>query len=113
MGTNIGKGTSVMAMTKRKPNNVDKIPLYCNQDIYVYFELPFNKDTIVPGTILKIKNTRGTFRYLRHAHNAKLDTTWIDVVSVQRFSYHSFHIDKIKRIIKPKRSYKKRVKKVD
>ncbi len=98
------------ALTRRKKNNMEGIPLYCNEDIYVYFELPFNKDTIVPGTVLKIKNTRGTFRYLRHAHNAKLDTTWIDTLSMKTFAFHSFRIDKIKCVVKPKRSYKKRVK---
>lgn len=100
-----------MSKTRRKKvkTNVDETRWYFNPDIYVYYELPFGKkDVIVPGTILKLKNTRGTFKYIRTAHNAKLDRTWVDLIGVQTFAYRSVYIGKIRNIVKPKRSRRKK-----
>lgn len=81
---------------------------YSDKDIFEYYELEFGKDVIKPGTIIKIKGTRGTFRYRKHAHNSRLDVTWVDVVHNQRYSYHSFYIDQIRGIVKPKKSRRKK-----
>jgi len=99
-----------MARTKKMKESKKEIPLYANTDIHVFYELPFGKkDVIVPGTILKIKNTQGTFRYMRHAHNVALDKTWVDTVNTKTFAFHSFYIGRIRSIVKPKKSRAKKV----
>lgn len=95
-------------MARRRKPRVKISDGYINPDIHEFYELQFGKDIIKPGTIIKIKGTRGTFRYRKHAHNSKLDVTWVDVVHNQKFSYHSFYIDKIRGIVKPKRSRRKK-----
>lgn len=91
---------------KRKPSNfVDK---YADDDIHEFYELQFGKDLIKPGTIIKIKGVRGTFRYRKHAHNSRIDKTWVDVVNNKSYAYHSFYIDQIKGIVKPKKSRRRK-----
>lgn len=76
--------------------------------IDVQYELKFNNDIIKPGNPIKVKNQRGVFRFRCLAHNTNLDVTWFDCIGPNG-SWHSFPIDKLKCLIKPKRSRRKKV----
>ena len=84
-------------------------PYFVNPDITVQYELHFNKETILPGDKIKFKNIRGTFVFVRLAHNSKIDTTWIDCVDPVTRGTRSFHLTKLKAVIRPKRSRRKKV----
>ena len=84
-------------------------PYAVNPDITVQFELDFNKDKILPGDKLKFKNMRGTFVFVRLAHNQRLDSTWIDCFDHDTKETRSFHVAKLKTVIRPKKSRRKKV----
>lgn len=94
-------------MKKRPP--VEYIPYQNNPEVCVYYELEFGRDVLVPGTKFKKKYDRDTYRFLWMAHHIAHDNTWVDAYSVSRGSRHSIRLDDIQKIVKPKRSYKKRV----
>ena len=77
-------------------------------DICVQFELKFGEETITPGTVLKIKNQHGTFKFRCIAHNTKNGKTWLDAIDLRTGEWRSFHLDKIKNVVKPKRSRRKK-----
>lgn len=78
-----------------------------NDDIHVQYELEFKKDLIKPGNPIKIKNQRGVFKFRCIAHNIRLDVTWIDCMDPNG-QYRSFPIDKLKALVKPKRSRRRK-----
>lgn len=78
-----------------------------NDDIHVQYELEFKKDIIKPGNRIKIKNQRGVFLFRCVAHNVRLDKTWIDCIGPDS-QWHSFPIEKLKTLVKPKRSRAKK-----
>lgn len=78
-----------------------------NDDIHVQYELEFKKDLLKPGSRIKIKNQRGVFIFRCIAHNIKLDSTWIDCLGPNH-QWQSFPVDKLKGIVKPKRSRRKK-----
>lgn len=79
-----------------------------NDKIDVQYELAFGKDTITPGTQIRFKNDRGYYKFRCLAHHTELDSTWIDAVNVMTGAMHSFHIARLKCIVKPKRSRRKK-----
>lgn len=83
-------------------------PYSANPHISVQYELNFGKEVVVPGDKLKFKGERQTFTFVRLAHNAKLDVTWIDCLSPQGET-RSFHVGKLKTVVRPKRSRRKKV----
>lgn len=93
-------------MVKRKANRSQLPPYWLNPDISVFYELSFNKDVLVPGTRFKIKNARGTFVFHKLVHNSRLDKTWVDCMDDATGEYKSFYVDRIKSIVKLKRSRK-------
>lgn len=78
-----------------------------NEDIHVQYELEFGKDTIKPGNPVRIKFQRGVFNFRCLAHNIKLDSTWIDCIGPDG-QWHSFRVDQLKGLVKPKRSRRKK-----
>lgn len=103
---------------RRGSENVAKVPrgwkhvvepYQVNPDISVVYELDFNNDVIKPGDKIKFKNIRGTFTFSRLAHNRVLDSTWIDCVDDKTKETRSFHLAKLKMVIRPKRSRRKKV----
>lgn len=78
-----------------------------NEDIHVQYELAFGNDIIKPGNPIKIKNQRGVYKFRCLAHNIKLDETWFDCLSPEGAMY-SFRIDKLKCLVKPKRSRRRK-----
>jgi hypothetical protein len=88
----------------------DELPSYkVNPDISVFYELKFGKDIIKPGDNLKFKDVRGSFKFIRLAHNVKKDVTWIDCYSPTTGEYRSFYVDKLKGIVHAKRSIRKKM----
>lgn len=82
---------------------------YTNCDyISVVYELEFGKDVIKPGDMIKIKNMRGTYRFRCVAHNIPMDVTWIDCMDMENGAWCSFRIEKIKCLVKPKKSRRKK-----
>lgn len=86
----------------------DRAPYAVNPDIVVQYELQFNNDLIKPGDKIKFKNIRGTFEFKWLAHNCRLDSTWIDCYDVSTRELRSFHLAKLKAVIRPKKSRRKK-----
>lgn len=93
----------------RNPESWYKDAYGYNDDIHVQWELAFGKDVIVPGTQIRFKNDRGYYKFRCLAHNKELDVTWIDAVNVMTQAIHSFHVARLKCVVKPKRSRRKKV----
>lgn len=96
-------------MKSRKKTPVEYVPYRNNPNVYVYYELNFKNDVIKPKDRIKIKFDRDTYIFLRLAHHVKNDTTWVDCISEKKGSWHSFHVDSIQRVIRPKRSRRKKI----
>lgn len=91
-------------MSKKKAKKTELKPYWNNPNISVFYELEFGKEIIVPGTNIKIKNARGSFKFIKMVHNSNKDVTWIDCVDNSTGEFKSFYIDRLKSIIKNKRS---------
>jgi hypothetical protein len=72
----------------------------------VRHEYLHGKDLIASGTLVKIKNVRGEFKFDKYVKNIDSGMEWIDVIG--NTGYRSFYLHDLKGIIKPK---KKRIKK--
>jgi hypothetical protein len=83
-------------------------PYAVNPKISVKYELLYGKDVIKPGDKIKFKNMRGMFVFVRLAHNEELDSTWIDCYDLNTKETRSFHVAKLKMVVRPKRSYRKK-----
>lgn len=70
----------------------------------VKLEYQYGKYTIVPGTEIKFKGIRGTFKFQKYVKNTDSGMEWFDVIGPT--GYRSFYLYDFKGIIKPK---KKRV----
>lgn len=82
-------------MTKRKTQ------ISYNPNWLVSFEYKHGKDVVVPGTLVKIKNVRGEFKFQKYVKNSKSGVEWIDVLG--NTGYRSFYLHDFKGIIKPKK----------
>lgn len=97
-------------MSRKRVRDSDESPSYrVNPDISVFYELKFGKDIIKPGDSLKFKDVRGTFKFIRLAHNIKKDVTWIDCFSPATGEYRSFYVDKLKGLVRAKKSIRKKL----
>jgi hypothetical protein len=67
----------------------------------VKLEYTHGKDLIVPGTLVKIKNVRGEFKFEKYVKNIESGMEWIDVIG--NTGYRSFYLHDFKGIIKPKK----------
>lgn len=92
----------------KKALPIEYIPYQNNDQIFVQYELAFKNDVIKPKDRIKKKFDRDTYIFLRLAHHIGNDTTWIDVISESRGSWHSIRIEDIQRVIRPKKSRRKR-----
>lgn len=95
---------------KKKKARAETRELYVGGDSKVCgFEFPFGKDIIVAGDNIKIRNTRGTFKFLKVVHNISKDVTWVDCMDNNTGEFRSFYVEQIKGVIRPKRSYRKKL----
>jgi hypothetical protein len=96
-------------MSKQSNNDKESTHYGVNPDISVFYELKFGKDIIKPGDSLKFKDVRGSFRFIRLAHNIKKDVTWIDCYSPTTGEYRSFYVDRLKGVVHAKKSIRKKM----
>lgn len=96
-------------MSKQSKNNEEQTHYGVNPDISVFYELKFGKDIIKPGDNLKFKDVRGSFRFIRLAHNIKKDVTWIDCYSPATGEYRSFYVERLKGVVHAKKSIRKKM----
>ena len=95
-------------MARRKSNVVSK-PYFHDDNIHVYYELEWGKDVIKPGDVIRIKNTRGTFRFLKWVHNSTKDVTWIDCMDIKDGQFRAFYMETLKGVVRPKKSRRKKI----
>lgn len=95
-------------MAKKKPVAPTTEPYHLNPHIFVEYELPFGNDLIVPGDNIRIRNSRGTYRFYKVVTNMKLDKTWVDCMCNETGEYKSFYVEQIKLVIRPKKSRRKK-----
>jgi signal peptidase I len=93
----------------RQKKEYDRKPYHVNDDISVFYEIKYGKDVIKPGDLIKIKDVRGTFRFIQLAHNINKDVTWIDCINNVTGEYRSFYIEKLKGLIRAKKSIRKKM----
>jgi len=70
--------------------------------------LMFKGTEIVQGTMLRIKNKREIFKFIKYVTDQDKEVAWIDVMS-PGLQYHSFYLEELKEIVKPKRRRKNNV----
>lgn len=99
--------------TLKKTNKVliDLLPYSGNPDISVVYELSFGDDLIKPGDKIQFRGSNSWYVFSRVAHNSKLDSTWIDCTDVITGETKSFHVYKLRKVNRPKKSRKKRAAK--
>lgn len=76
--------------------------------IAVQYEFEFEGDIIKPKTPIKMKNTRGTFKFRCLATNVRTGSTWIDCIDNATGEWRSFRVEKLKCIVKPKKSRRRK-----
>jgi hypothetical protein len=81
---------------------------YPGEHFDVQYEIAFHDELLTPGTLIKMKNLRGTFKFRCLVTNVKLDATWIDCIDVDTGEWKSFHLSKLKGKVKPKRSRRRK-----
>jgi len=89
---------------KKKSNTILNEPYSFNEYISVYYELNFENDVIKPGDLIKFKNMRGVYKFVKWVHNSNIDVTWVDCMDAKTGEWKSVYINKIKGVVKPKRS---------
>jgi hypothetical protein len=98
-----------MSLTKRKRSKeLAQEPDYLSPHILVDYELPFARDMIKPGDIIRIKGDRGRYRFKRVATNTALGVTWVDCHDIMTGTFRSFYIENIKLVERPKKSRRKK-----
>lgn len=79
---------------------------YVNPNWEISYEYQYGRDLIKPGMKIKIKQEHGEFVFQRVVHHKEKDVMWIDCYS--RSGYRAFYIDRLKKVVKPKRKYEKK-----
>lgn len=74
-------------------------------DIEVTYELQHGKDTIVPGTRIKVKNQRGEFLFRCVAKRGEGE--WFDCIGPEK-QWHSFRLTQLKGMVKPRKFRRKK-----
>lgn len=72
------------------------------------YEFQFEGDTIMPKMPIKFKNTRGIFKFRCVATNITTGVTWIDCINADTGEWKSFHIEKFKGLVKPRKPRRRR-----
>lgn len=83
-------------------------PFHYNQSITVFYEMKHGNDQISAGTVVRFKNRRGTFKFVKLVHNAEKNVSWIDCMETNTGIYRSFYVEELKGMVKPKKRRKKR-----
>lgn len=92
----------------KKKTNKEYIPYSMNDNIHVYYELNFRRDVIKPGDRITFKHIRGEFVFILMAHNSEKDVTWIDCRNPLTGEYRAFYVDRLKGLVRAKKSRRKK-----
>lgn len=93
-------------MARRK--KVEYTPYGGNPNIDIEYEVPFGRDVIKPGDRIKFKNDRSVYIFQRLCSHRKTANVWIDCLSESNKSFHSKRLDKLKGVVRPKKSRRKK-----
>ncbi len=63
----------------------------------VYYEFEFKNRTVTPGTTLTLKYDRTKYKFVCYVHDARLDSTWLELISPEGFK--SVRIDRVSKVI--------------
>lgn len=92
----------------KKKTDKEYVPYSMNENIHVYYELEFLKDVIKPGDKITFKGVRGEFIFILMAHNSEKDVTWIDCSNPATGEYRAFYVDRLKSVVRAKKSRRKK-----
>lgn len=96
-------------VTKKKNENAWFENAYADvEHMSVIYEIMVGADTVTPGSPLRIKNRRGTYKFRCLVHNTQLDVSWVDVICMTSGSWISIRPEQIKCVAKPKRSRRRK-----
>jgi hypothetical protein len=73
----------------------------------VHYEFQFKNKTVRPGMIVKLKRDSTQYKFICYVHDTKLDSTWIELISVN--GYKATRIENISKVLVTKK--KSRAKK--
>lgn len=76
--------------------------------IIASYEFELDGDAILPKSLIKFKNTRGSFKFRCVATNTRTGKTWIDCINADTGEWKSFYVEKLKGLVKPRRPIKRR-----
>lgn len=91
-----------------KKQKKEYVPYSMHPNIHVYYELEYMKDVIKPGDKITFKNVRGEFIFILMAHNSEKDVTWIDCKNPATGEYRAFYVDRLKGLVRAKKSRRKK-----
>lgn len=84
-------------------------PYWYNEDIHLLYELKHGSETILPGTMVRIKSERIPFRFDRLVVNSKTGVEWIDVYDTQFGGWRSFYTSQLMGTFTAKKSRRKKI----
>lgn len=101
-------------MTKRAPvkGQRELEPYWNNPNVKsVLYEMKFGRETIVPGTLIHIKNERSMYRFTRLVVYVDPETgeqrEWIDCMNVSLGGFYTFYVHRIRGLVHKRSRAKK------
>lgn len=93
-------------MRSKKQSVYEGPPFASDPTIEVFSEYVFStKKTFAPGDLLRIKRTRGKFKFARHVVSPSRNAEWIDVID-SNGQFRAFYVCDIKGPVPVRRSKK-------
>jgi hypothetical protein len=87
-----------MKPVKRTSSNSFNTARWCHDpNKTVNYEFTFNKKVVTAGTVLKLKHDRTQYRFICLVHDSRLDSTWIELLSVN--GYKSARVENISQVL--------------
>jgi len=96
-------------LSKRNAAASELTPYWSNPNVSIVYELQWGRETIVPGTLIKIKNDRSQYRFTRLVVDSETGKEWIDCMNVSLGGFYSFYVDRIKDLVHKRSRVKKNV----
>jgi hypothetical protein len=82
-------------MPRKKARKNEVSPFGDMESFVVVEEIHYGRYTIKPGDLIKIKNQRGNFKFIRVVDNTKINKSWIDCFDSQG-KFRAFYVDQLK-----------------
>lgn len=77
-------------------------PYELSEHIIVYPEWHVGNETLVPGTLFKIKDDRRIYKFRQYVNNTALDVQWIDCWATDTGEFKSVVASRFKTVYKGK-----------